>query len=369
MADSLLQQTVIAYSKLPEVSYNGIYVLASDYNAIVTRARSFPLPSTEKGDDTGVIGGGSKSMYPSYQTTGFLEPIVIEIQDRVNVGSFVTFLRRFEGKPELLADVQVVEATKAWRHHYYEQDPAALGRQLPSTSMVYRNNGADFVYGGTVGSTLQLQQAGVADPMFTLQQVGSGYHQRIRDIAPAFGTVAEPAAENYGLGAESRVQYTDPVATRSLTSTRRLKSIGFSASNNLDTGDLRAGAPRVNGVGCPGQGWYRDFLNMGNKTASAEFRVAIDDNMREWTAAQNDTVLTSFEWDMRGYCVPTTATATQYSVKLSIGKCHFRTPRGGEDNNTLIKDLTVFPVLNASYWGVYKFEVTNGQAGIVDAAP
>lgn len=365
MADSLLSQTGIAYSTAPETIYNTFYALASDYKSIVTRARSFPLPSSEKGDDMGVIGRGSKSMYPSYQLTGFLDPTVIEIQDKVNVGSFATLLRRFMGKPEVVGDILVVEATKAWKHFFYEQDPDALGRQLPSTSMVYRNNGADFVYGGLVGSTLQIQQAGVADPMFTMQLVGSGLHTRIRDIAPTFGSLAEPAAENYMLGAESRVQYTDPQATRSLTSTRRLKSISFSANNNIDTGDLRAGAPRVNGTGCPGDGWYRDFLLMGDKTATAEFRVTMDDDMREFTAAKKDTVITSFEWEMRGYCVPTSASNTQYANKLSIGKCFFRTPRGGEDNNTLIKDITVFPVLNASYWGVYKFEVTNGQSAVI----
>jgi hypothetical protein len=366
MADSLLSQTGIAISTLPETAYNTMFVLASGYDSLVTRARSFPLPSNEKGDDTGTIGRGSKSIYPSVQTTGFLEPQVIEIQDKLNVGSFVKQLRRFMGKPELVGDIQVVEAAIAFRHHYYEQDPDALGRQLPASDIVYRNNGADFVYGGMVGSSLQLQQAGVADPTYTIQHVGSGLYQRIRDItSPAFGTLADPATENYMLGPETRVQYTDPTTTRSMTSGRRLKSISFTANNNLDTNDLRAGAPRVNGTGCPGSGWYRDFLNMGDKTATAQFRVTVDDNMFEWTNAQTDAIITNFTWTNKGYCVPTTAATNQYEVTLKIGKCYFRTPRGGDDNNTLVKDLTVFPVLNASYWGVYKFEVVNGVNAIV----
>lgn len=365
MADSQLSQTSIAFSSLPETAYNTAYILASEYKSIVTRARSFPLPSNEKGDDLGVI--GDNRVYPSRQTTGFLDPVVVEIQETVNVGWFNNLLRRFMGKPELVGDIAVVEATKAWRHHYYEQDPNSLGRQLPSSSVVYRNNGADFLYSGMVGSTLQIQQAGVADPQFTLQLVGSGLYKRIRDItSPVFGTLPASVVEQTMLGPETRVQYTDPLATRTITNPRRMKSISFTANNNIDTGDLRAGAPRVNGAGCPGGGWYRDFLNMGDKTAAAEFRVAIDDDMREWASAQNDDIITNFTWDMRGYCIPTTAANNQYQCTVKIGKCYFRTPRGGEDNNTMVKDITVFPVVNATYWGGYKFEVINGVNAIYE---
>jgi len=364
MAESTLSQTAIAFSTLPETVYNTMFVLAANYTSIVTRARAFPLPSNDKGDDMGVIGRGSKSMYPSLQTSGFLSPVAIEIQDKVNVGSFVNLLTRFMGKPELVGDIQVVETTIAKRHHYYEQDPDVLTRQLPASDIVYRNNGSDFVYGGMCGSSLQLQQTGVADPMYTIQEVGSGLYQRIRDISPAFGTLTDPASENWMLGPESRVLYTDPSATRTITANRRMKSISFTANNNLDTNDLRAGASRVNGTACPGSGWYRDFLLMGDKTATVEFRVTTDDNMFEWFSAQKDELITNFTWDMRGYCIPTTAANNQYMVTVKIAKSYFRTPRGGDDNNTLIQDITVFPVINPTYWGVYKFEVVNGSAVI-----
>ena len=366
MADSYGSQTSIAISKLPESSFGTIYDDAtSDYDSILTRARILPMPDIRKSDDMGVVGRGSSSMYPSYSENEVMNPVGLEIQYTVNCNSFLKQLRRYMGKDMVSGDVTVVEATKAWKKIMYELDPD-VSRQLPSSSIVYRNNGADFIHGGCVGSTLNISQQGSQDPQYTMAFMNGGKYLRVRDVDPGpFGTLPAVAAENRLKGAESRVQYTDPAGTLSLvTPNRRLKSISFSANNNLDVEDERAGLPRVGEVACPDKGWYKDYLLFGDRQVSAEMRVMLDDDMREWDAVISNSDITNFTWDMKGYCIPTTAVDTQFGLKLVIPYCGFRAPRGNEDSNKMVTDVTIFPMLPASptHYGVYRFEATVGTS-------
>lgn len=362
MGDSTLTQTTLAYSTAIEAGVNTISQLASGYTTYETLARILPIPNAEKQSDEQRIGGGAGSAYPTFQRSRVLEPQAIEMSDIVNVERFPTMLRQHAGTPEVVGDIQVVEATKAWRHHFYKQNFDTLGRQLPTRTYIVKNNGAYFAFGGGVSGTLQIQQNGIDDPRFTNGIVTTGYYEDV-DLIGGFGSLTLPTRDPLKdmFGAETGISYNDGTL-RSLQG--RWKSFSFSSNNNIDTGDLRAGLARVAAAACPTRGWYRGFLNAGDESVSMEFRVAHDDLMREWDAAQLDTVLTQFDVLMKGSCVPTTATNTQYSVKLNIGKCYFRNIRGGDDNNLAVLDVGVFPVRNGSYFGVWKAEVVSGESGI-----
>jgi hypothetical protein len=326
------------------------------------------LPENSKSDDTGVTGRGSSGMYPSYSENEVMQPTGIELSYTVNVNSFLLKLRRFMGKEMVSGDVTVQEAAIAWRKKMYELDPE-VDRQLPSSSIVYRNNGADFVHGGCVGSTLNVNQTGSQDPQYTMAFLNGGNFKQIRDItSPAFGSLPGVAAENRMKGAETRAQYTDDIGTLSLvTPARRLRSISFSANNNLDVEDERAGLPRIGDVACPNKGWYKDYLNFGDRQISAEMRVMLDYDMREWNAVISNKDITNFTWDMKGYCIPTTATNTQFGLSLIIPYCGFRAPRGGEDGGKMVKDVSVFPMLPASptHYGVYRFEAVTATNALI----
>lgn len=369
MADSYGSQTSIAFSKAPEVAFGTIYeAAATDYDSILTRAKILPLPDIRKSDDMGVVGRGSSSMYPSYSENEVVNPINLEINYTVNCDSFLKQLRRYMGKTMVSGDVVVEEASIAWRKKMYELDPDT-SRQLPSSSIVYRNNGADFIHGGCVGATLNLSQQGSQDPQYTMAFSNGGKWLRARDTTLAFGTLPAVAAENRLKGAETRAQYTDPSGTLNLvTSGRRLKSISFSGNNNLDVEDERAGLPRVGEVVCPNKGWYKDYLLFGDRQISAEMRVMLDDNMREWNAVISNLDITNWKWNMKGYCIPTSITNTQYGLDVIIPYSGFRAPRGNEDSNKMVIDIAVFPMLPASptHYGVYRMEaITGGSNAII----
>jgi hypothetical protein len=362
MGDSTLTQTTLAYSTAIESAVNTVPQTAGLYTTYETTARTFVLPNAEKQSDEPRIGGGAASAYPSFQRSRVLEPMGIEIADVVNVERFPTQLRQHMGTPEVSGDIAIVEATKGWRHFYYVQNFDSLGRQKPTRTYIVKNNGAYFAYAGGTSGTMQISQSGIDDPKFSNGIVTTGYYEDV-DLISGFGSLTVPTNDplKLMLGAETSISYNDGT-TRSLNG--RWKSFTFNSNNNIDTGDLRAGLPRVQNSACPTRGWYRNFLNASDESVSLEFRVAHDDNMREWEAAQLDTVLTTFDILMKGSCIPTTAANTQYSVKLSVGKCYFRNIRGGDDNNLAVLDVTVFPVRNGSYFGVWRAEVVNGQSTV-----
>lgn len=362
MSESLLSQTVLAYSTTPESTYGTPQSLvASGYTPTVTRARALPVPYSDKTDDRGVIGRGN-AMYPSYQRSGFRVPVAFEISDMVQVGSVAPLIRRFMGATA--GTPATVEAAIAFKHTFNELDPNTGGLQLPASSWVYSLNEFDHLLTGGCGSTIQLAQQGAADPTYTISQVTSGFSKRLSTISgPAFGTLAVPGAEPYMYGADSAVQYTNEAsATVSLTTpSHKMRSVTFNANNNLDTGDTRAGMPAISSTQ-PERGWYRDFLNFGDRDISADFTMSMDGDYSLKDAEELNTVYTNFKWTMNGTLIPTTATSSRYQMIVTIPKFNLRTPSAGEANNKSTKTFTIFPLTHSAFYGVYKIEIVNGVA-------
>jgi hypothetical protein len=356
--ESLVSQTVIAFSTAPESVYGTNPVTAADFTSMVTRVREMPVTESEKNDDRGVIGRGN-AMYPSYQRSGFRVPTAFEIMDRAHVGRFMPLLRRYMGKTA--AAPVVLEAGIAFGHTFYEADPDVEGLQLPSSSFVYRNNEYDYLHTGCCGSTLQISQTGTADPEMTIGFAGSGNAKRIATDYPAFGSLVIPGTDPYMYGASSDAFYTDDAsAVQNLTTPdHKLRSLTFTANNNLITDDTRMGMPQADATD-PRRGWYRDFLHFGDREISAEFTMGMDGSYALKNAEELNLNFTTFTWTMKGDVIPTTTTSKRYQLSLVIPKFNLRAPRVGEDNQKRTKSFTIFPVTHSGHYGVYRFNVTNG---------
>ncbi len=357
MSESLTSQTILGYSTSPESTYGTYPVLASNFTPMVTRVRELPLPDSEKTDDRGVIGRGD-AMYPQFQRSGFRVPTAFSLSDIAQVGALAPLLRRYTGKPG--ASPTTVEAGIAFLHKFYEINPTTEGLQLPSSSWIYSNNEYDHLLSGGCGSTLEFAQTGTADPTFTLAMICSGFSKRISAIS-GFGSLAVPGVDPYMYGPMSGAIYTDDSsATINLTTpTHKLRTLQFTANNNLITGDTRMGMPPVDATQ-PKIGWYRDFLHFGDRDISAVFTMGMDGDYSLMTAEQLNTNYTNFTWTMTGDFIPTTATSSQYYLKVIIPKFTLRAPTSGEDNVKKTKGFTIFPLINATHYGVYHLELQNG---------
>lgn len=366
MPESLTSQTVIAFSTAPESVYNTNAVIAASFTPMVTTVRDLPVTDSEKSDDRGRVGRGN-SMYPSFQRSGFRIPTSWEFSDTMQVGTFMPLLRRYMGKASVVpAGADIIEAGIAFKHIFYEADPDVEGLQLPSSSVVYRNNEFDYLHTGVVGSTLQLAQTGTADPTFTLGVVGSGNAKRISVDYPAFGSLPLPPQDPYMYGTSSNCQYTDDgaVTVNLTTPTHKLRSLTFGANNALITDDTRMGMPQSDTTD-PRRGWYRDFLHFGDRDVTFEFTMGMDGDYSLKNASELNLVYTNLLWTMKGDVIPTTAAANKYQFQLIIPKFQLRTPRTGEDNGKKTKTFAAFPEVHAAHYGVYRVEFINGVAGAI----
>lgn len=360
MADSLISETLLAFSTAPESAYNTNPVTASLFTSYLTRSRGFYVPSNEATNDLGAIGGGST--YPTIVRNNFREATQIQVQDKVNVNTFAVQLRRLLGAADPTpAGPDIIEASKAFRHTFKEMDPAN-GRQLPSTSYISINNGADFIFCGCVGNSVTISQTGVEDPTFDMSMNASGLTKDISVVYPSFGTLSAPAARSEMYGADTQCSYTDSAGTLSLTAARRLRSFSWAHNNNLDTGDRRPGASAINAA-CPTDGWYLDYLLRTDTTESVTMRINHDGNLREHALAMSKTPVTNLFFLLRGDCIPTTTADNRYSVRIKVPKCYFSNPRPVDDNNNAALDIDIIPVVDgSSYKGASIIEVVNGVA-------
>jgi hypothetical protein len=358
MAESLQSQTVIGFSTAPESGYGVNPVLASAFTPMVVTAgggEDQPLPESEKSDDRGRTGRGN-AMYPSFQRSGFRLPTSFTLADTVQAGTLAPLVRRFMGAT---SGVPTEVTPLLYFHHiFYELNPDT-NLQLPSTSVIYQNNEYDYMHRGCVGSTLQVSQTGANDPTFSLGMTGAGVAERVSLIG-GFGSLAIPPKDPYMYGASTAIGYTNDsaVGVSLTTPSHKWRGGNFNANNALITDDTRAGMPQADATE-PRRGWYRDFLHFGDREISADFTMSMDGDYSLKNAEELNLEYTDFSWVMKGDIVPTLT--EKYTVRIVIPKFNLRTPRTGTaTGNKKTKTFTIFPLIHAGHYGVYRFEFVNG---------
>lgn len=366
MGDSRTRDTILAISTANESTFNGMIVLASAMSTLVTRSTGIPAPVNEKFDDKGVIGNYPNGEFASEQRSGFVIPPAFEISNVVSAEMFFKQIRRFFGAPDPTpAGADIIEAGIAFKHYAAMlANNTGAGLQLPSSTFAFSNNGLDYLYAGCCGNTLQIQQQGGADPTYSIGYVGSGKNKRIRDVAtPVFGSLVAPVKQNYMLGPETQLEFTDDGGLLSLTTgaSGRLRSVTINVQNNLRTDLKLAGASPVD-VADLKKGWYLDSLQHGDRDAGAVMRIALDDTLRAFYDANNDTDITNFTMRMRGYKIPTTATGSRYQAEVIFNKAHFNGQQVTDDNGDACLDINVTPCSDGVNFGIVKVNCINSVA-------
>lgn len=289
-------ETLMAFGTVPELAYNAMTLLAANMTTFKTRTFALPLPDTEKFTDEGDIGAGVNGGFMSEQTSGFVNPPGWDINNRVDAGTMLQFLRRQSGGVDTVVPI---EATVAYQHGGgMLANDTVVGRQLPSTTFALSNNGADNLWGGVAGNNMQFGQTGAGDPMYTWSVLGSGLYRSIRNIVPAFGNLALPVAQPKMLGPDSVLEFTDDNGNIVMTSGRQMVNFSITLSNNLDMMKL-AGASRIDPYDIE-KGWYLDELLHKVQTSNATMRIFLDDTMRAFDAAQRNKQISGFKYRMYG---------------------------------------------------------------------
>lgn len=357
MPEPQTQDEILGISTAVEVSYNTYALLANLYTYFYCRSAQLPAPDREKFDNTGFIGLQQEGA--TIQRSGFVTPPSASISGDVDTGIFAVFARRTLGKADVVpAGADIIVAAESFRHKFaLLGNQTAAGRQLPSSAFAFSNGALDYIFAGMVGSQLTIQQNGAETPQYTSDWVGSGMYREISTISgPAFGVPTPPTDNTASImdGAETEVEYTTGAGTKFLAqinaaATQALRSISTTVvANNLDTGDRRAGAKRLDST-TPQKGWILSFLLHGNRTSTGEMRVGVGAagaTVDELQAALNDTTVTNFHFRMHGDPFATfgVTPASRHTVEVIFDKCYFRNVRRAPDNGAEFIDVGIFPV-------------------------
>jgi len=402
MAEYLTRDLKLGISASPESTYNTMLVAPSDlYLGMLTTTRSLYIPDKEKLDDTGKVGTGRE--YPTEQRSGYITVPSLEISEELNIDIAALLLRRAMGGVDAGGTLVVsdpyynsgIEDALGFYTHTWGllSNNTAAGRQLPSSTLLWSLGGADYMWGGVCVESFRVDQTGSGVPTFTATMVGSGLNKRLRYLTangalavngsnayngPYAGSVGSeyppafpaPVAQRYMLGAETKMQFNDG-SNYVITNAQRLKSFSFTLTNNLRTDDRRPGDPRLTSTQ-PRDGHYINRLLHGDRTVAAEMTVMLDDVLREFTDAYNDTVITGFRYSAMGNLLkkattPFTESAqdNQGVFELNFPKCYFRGIRGSDDNGDAILTISIFPVDDFTNGPVTAKIVNNTAAAIV----
>jgi hypothetical protein len=395
MAEYLSKDLKMALSTEVEDPYNTMLVDAADtYYGMVTSSRNIYVPDKEKFDDLGKIGTGQE--FATDQRSGYLNVPSLEISDELNNGiAGILFRRALGGAITVSSDL---EASLGFYNHSFAMLPngTSAGRQLPSSTILWAVGGADYMWGGVVVDQFRVDQSNSGVPTYTATLVGSGLNKRLRYLT-ANGALAVngsnayngpypgatlteypptfpiPVNQKYMLGAESKISFTDTLGAYNPTSSGRIKAFSFTFNNAHRTDDRRPGDPRVDSgnqtSGNPRSGHYVNRMLHGDRTATAEMTLMLDDTFREYTDAYTDDVITTFKYTAAGELLkkagsPYTESATdkQNEFEIEIPKSFFRSVRGADDNGDAVITMTVFPVYNGSDMPVKARMMTNVNA-------
>ncbi len=381
MAEYLTRDLKLAISAAVEPTYNSMLVSSSDtYLGMLTTSRGFYIPDKEKLDDTGKVGTGRE--YPTEQRSGYISVPTLEISEELNIDTAAILLRRAMGGIDAGGTLVTsdpyynsgVEDSLGFYNHVFGLlgNNTAAGRQLPSSTLLWSLGGADYIWGGVVVESFRIEQTNSGVPTFTASMIGSGLNKRLRYLTangalavngsnayngPHPGSVGTeyppafpgPTEQRYMLGAETKCQFNDGT-NYIITTAQRLRTFSLTLSNNHRTDDRRPGDPRLVATN-PRKGHYVNRMLHGDRTVAAEMTVMLDDVLREYADAYDDTVVTGFRFSAMGNLLkkattPFTESAmdNQGVFEINMPKVYFRGIRGSDDNGDAILTISIFPV-------------------------
>lgn len=346
----LLSDGQAAISVLPESSVNTPYQLTADFIGMRANPFSAEVPQVQTVDNMDMIGGGD------------------EFADDVRLYNWLQQPRTFTGKMNtesasnlllraLMGTVTnaVVTALKSWDHSAPMQT-RAQGRTPKYTTLIINLGGADIVAASMAVNSYQISQQGTAEPQFSVELIGTGKFQRLRDISPAI-VIPYPATHNYFHGAAAVLVLNDGVV-KNLSSLGRVRSWSVGLQNNIVVGDRRPGDPFLTS-GDVRTGAYVRSLLRGKRTATAQLKLALDENLGELDWLTGNTTLTALSIKNVGAPIPTDT--NNYEVEWKVPKFKVQTIVGDSEGDDATITLNFLPLRDPVSGGLVTVRVRNDQ--------
>jgi hypothetical protein len=272
MPEYLFEDVELALSKQAETALNTHYSAISDFQRILTAQPVVPIPTPEKASDAGRVGNGHEFITPGRLCNTYWQQPNLTIEDDLDFDLSGKLMRR------ALGSVVTPTTIGAFIAKSFKLLPKSSGLQLPSSTVIARLGGADFLHAGMVVQQYRMFQQGNDRPRYSATLQGTG---KFVNPSPV-GTLTVPTyicpSGNHVL-----IQWTDSGGVRDLTGSGCNIS-AWSVEISTELRDKRcAGDPTLSAPACASAGAaYRRSLTRRNRTITAQITYKLDSTLPEW---------------------------------------------------------------------------------------
>lgn len=351
----LLSDGQVAISVLPESAVNTPYQLSADFIGMRLNQVAPWVPQAQTVDDAEMIGAGDEFADDVRLYNWLQQPQTLT--GKLNTETAANWLLR-----ALMGTVTdaVVTATKSWDHSVPMQT-RAQGRTPKYTTLIMNLGGADIVAASMAVNSFQISQQGTNEPQFSVEVIGTGKFQRLRDITSPAIVVPLPATHHYFHGAAAVLVLNDGVV-KNLSSLGRIRSWSVNLQNNLVVGDRRPGDPfKTSGNVLTGS--YVRSLLRGKRTAGVQIKLSLDENLSELDWLTNNQTLTALSIKNVGQIIGTSTDS--YEVDWKVPRFKLQTLVGDSEGDDATITLNFLPVRDPVSGGLITARVRNDQATMV----
>ena len=333
MAESYTRDTQLAFSTVPEATFNTASTTDSDYTAITLDPVPLTIPQPEQ---TPIIGG---TEFPTGYCNGYWQPF------QASISPLFTFTG-LAGRFGLQAHGSSVAAaqqggTAAYKH------TATLGTsaEMLGRSFAMDNGDLSFLWAGNAVSRYRLEQVGGALPTCTVDLVGTGkFTETVPFTIPAVSNACSPIVT-------AAIFITDGYDTARNLYDAKVYAWNMELNNGADaTSDLvRSAADSSQGPTGGTAKYVSRILRTFPRTVTLNVTVPVEEIEGEskgyWEQMAKGASITDVTLRLRGDQI---SGSYYYECNWKIADARY-TATPVRDNNTIIAyDLTFSPVHNST---------------------
>lgn len=350
MAEFLFEDVEIAISKQAETALNTNYTSIADFQRVLVAQPVVPIPTPDKASDAGRVGNGHEFITPGRLCNTYWQQPSITIEDDIDFDMSGKLFRR------ALGSVVTGATIGSFIGKSFKLLPKASGLQLPSSDIIARLGGADFLHAGMVVQSYRMFQQGNDRPKYSATLLGTGKYV---NPSPA-GTLTVPTYVCPS-GNNILIQWTDSGGVRDLTGSGCNIS-GWSVDVATELRDKRcAGDPTTGPAGCTSS-WaaYRRALTRKKRTISATITYKLDSTLPEWTQMVCNELITDVI--IRVGANAAGLLATDIMQEATIPKAYLSAIQITDDDGDAAQQITITPAWDATSGTAIAGRVINADA-------
>ncbi len=336
MPEFLFEDVELALSKQAEIALNTNFTAIADFQRVLVSQPVVPIPTPEKSSDAGRVGNGHEFITPGRLCNTYWQQPSVAIEDDLDFDMSGKLFRRALGSVVTPATIGAFIAKS------FKLLPKASGLQLPSSDLIARLGGADFLHAGMVVQQYRMFQAGNDRPKYAATLQGTG-----KFLNPSPAGVLSVLTYVCPSGNNVLIQWTDSGGVRNLTGSGCNIS-AWSVDVSTELRDKRcAGDPTLSAPACATSGAaYRRTLTRRKRTVTGQITYKLDSGLPEWTQMVCNELITDVMFRVGANAAG--LAATDIMQEAVFPKAYLSAIEIVDDDGDVAQQITITPTWDAT---------------------